>query len=160
MKTDNHDAVQLPTLLDRLEWIIRERKWTHEQYSNYAGFGSRSHVSAILFRLRKDPTYAKRISVEILEKLATGGRVSLIWLQHGSGNPDLQTVSPPPHAPWPNLERCLKAEGNRWQPYIVDLARAQSFEIDPTPLEWSTILDALERSIANTLNPMKKLLKR
>lgn len=152
--TSNHTS----SLLSRIEWILRERSWTHEQLGKYAGFNSRSYISALLSRLRNRPEFEGKIASGILEKIATGAHVSRAWLETGEGSPN-ESVAAPMTVRWANLEKCLLREVGRWSAPVIAAARVMEFDTDPQPLEWVAILDGLERAFTFEIKRLRGLLR-
>ena len=82
------------TLLERLEWILANRKMSARQLALQSGLSS-THVSTMMGRLRKHPDVS--VELETLEKIARGGQVPLEWMISGKGKPDEpRTPAPPP----------------------------------------------------------------
>ncbi len=134
-------------LLDRIQWILTNRELTQEQFCTQGGFVNRSQVSSIMHRLRTDPDYPSKMSLLTYEKMAKGGRVSLLWLVHGIGKPD-QALNSLGNASYPNLTVALNYEGARWQESTIRTAMGMNWKSDRTPKEWTGLLDQLENNLA------------
>lgn len=135
------------TLLERIQWILDKRQWTHQQLSERSGW-HRTQISAYMDRLRRNPGFAKKMSIETYEKLAKGGQVSLLWLEHGIGEPEARIVPLSLlEARYPNLELAIQKSGKRWQEETISAARSMNIDSDPSPQEWESALDNIEAAL-------------
>jgi len=163
---DNMAAQHQPGLLDRVKWILEKRELTQERLGELAGFKSRTQVSSILSRLKRDPEYPRKMALETLERLAKGGRVSRVWLIFGIGTPEqpdtempeLRLSEPAPAQPpkFPNLETALRYEEFKWPQFAIRAARELELDDDPSPREWSSILDRLQKVLEQEIARVKK----
>ncbi len=134
-------------LLDRIQWILTNREITQEQLCTQGGFANRTQVASVIHRLKVDPDYPSKMSLITYERLAKGGRVSLLWLVHGLGKPD-QKVSALGNTMYPNLNIALNYEGSRWQESTIRAAMGMPWKSDRAPKDWTSMLDKLESDLA------------
>ncbi len=133
-------------LLERIQWILTNRELTQEQFCTQGGFANRTQVSSVMHRLRVDPDYPSKMSLLTYERMAKGGRVSLLWLMHGIGKPD-QKITALGNTLYPNLNVALNYEGSRWQEHTIRTAMGMPWKSDRTAKEWTSLLDALEHDL-------------
>ncbi len=157
MTTTTKKPIHTSNLLDRINWILEDRGMTHEQLSARAGFTSRSQVSSILARLRKDPAFASRMEMVQYEKIARGGHVSIHWLWFGTGSPDdsASVVPMTPVGKYPKLEIAIEFHADRWANSTIAAARSLDLPKDLSPQQWTDTLDHINDFVSKQTAKLK-----
>ena len=140
------------TLLARMQWILENREWTHRQFAEAVGWHP-TQISAYLHELKKNPLFAKRISLDTYEKIAKGAKVSLLWLEHGIGSPDRKDLTPPMLGSR-QLESVIQNGRGRWHDEVIGFARTMAMKPkfqDLSDKEWEIILDNAESAMSEDI---------
>lgn len=96
------------SLLERMQEVMRVRKWSEREWARRAGLKEEANVNQIVRALKKDPDPEKVAgSADLFVKLARAANVSLDWLLGGRGSPYSFTVDVHDDPRYPSRARVI-----------------------------------------------------
>lgn len=147
------------TLLERIEWLVRERAEGNQTVLSERAALGRTRVGSLLTKLRQGP---HEPGMSVIVALARAGGVSVDWLATGAGSPTDGAAGPPPADDvaltqlesipgWSKIVAGARAIAPDIQPWVWDyIARKRAVVTDhPTPAE----LVAIARVVTQFVPP-------
>lgn len=138
-RSSRAQTTEVTTLLERLQRVIDEGWVEGVGQWGEAATGNRSHVSALMFRLKNKATAG--VEVDTLIKMADAAKVEFNWLARGEGPPRKPEAREPtidPDDRYPNRARAIAAARNlgKSETAISDVLEMSLKANEDPPADW------------------------